>query len=127
MGNDCGPAMAAEVLDEATVAGMQEFGKDPGRIFQELAAAFLEEAPRLLAEIEQAGSLCERDDGARVVHMLNGISSLMGATRLAKACEVAERAVRNEDPKGSEDAVELLGYETGRALSAVEELLRGSR
>jgi HPt (histidine-containing phosphotransfer) domain-containing protein len=123
MDDSRGPTMVADVLNEEIVDGIRAFGKVPGRLLQEMAASFLKEVPRLLAGIDQAGSLCEFGDACEMVHMLNGISSLIGAERTAKACEAVQRAVLREDPKGRKDALELLNYETGQALSAVERLI----
>ena len=71
---------------------------------RELAASFLESAPRCLAGIALALQAGDPRDIAVEAHGLNGISRTIGAEKLASTCRALEEAGRRGDLDGAQDA-----------------------
>src|SRR3954452_1786228 len=74
------PDMAAPVIDQATFANLQEAaGAD---FVAELVDTFLEEAPRMLAELRHAQADASAERFRRAAHSLKSNSNTFGAVGL---------------------------------------------
>jgi HPt (histidine-containing phosphotransfer) domain-containing protein len=74
--------MSGTIIDQATFAELQETaGAD---FVDELVAAFLEEAPQMLADLRDAQSAASADRFRRAAHSLKSNSNTFGALRLGE-------------------------------------------
>jgi CheY-like chemotaxis protein len=84
------PTMDSAVLDEM----LRQFGAENLPMIQELIAIYLDNAPKLLAEMESALAAASAKDLMRAAHTLKSSSASVGAMRLsvlAKSIELAAR------------------------------------
>ena len=111
--------MSENIIDPATFAELQETaGAD---FVDELVAAFLEEAPRMFAELRNAQSAASADRFRRAAHSLKSNSNTFGAHRLGEMA-------RNLELGGmiSEVApLDALDAEYSRVASALKGLCNG--
>ena len=118
------PEQAAEVLDKEkleelkTVVGGQEF-------FVELLEAFLEDAPQLVAELQQG--LVERDSAVlmRAAHSLKSNSADFGAVNLSDLCRELEAIGRADSLDGAAPLVARVGTEFDIVRDALERIRNG--
>ena len=78
-------ALPDDVLDQAMVAALRAFGREPGKLLRELAEAFVVEALSLMADIERAVDGDDFEAAARSAHRMKGASGHIGAFRVAAA------------------------------------------
>lgn len=64
---------------------------------------YLEDAPRLIDEIEAAGRRSDLDNVHRLAHSLKSSSGIFGARALAALCYEIEQRVAGGQPVGEED------------------------
>ena len=115
------PALGIPVaLDTALLDELVEFtGPDTGRIIQ----VFLEDAPRLIAELEAASAAPDLEAMRAAAHSLKSSSANLGALALsaaAKRIELGAREARLERPAV---AVALVIAEFARARVALQDYL----
>lgn len=92
---------------------------------RELAASFLESAPRCLGVIEDAVRHGDAPTLANEAHGLKGISRTIGAGDLADACQALEDAAHRGDLKEAEVEIRRIGdaWEVVRAaLESFDEI-----
>jgi PAS domain S-box-containing protein len=90
---------------------------------RELAASFLESAPRCLDGIRDALAAADPDRVAVEAHGLKGISRTIGADELADACDALERSARDADLRGAEPLAARVDAAWGRVRAALEPLV----
>jgi len=84
-----------ETIDHSVVAGLSEtVGED---FLEELIVTFLEEAPELFNEMEQALSAGDTDTFRRSAHSLKTNANTFGATELAEQAKELEYMAREND------------------------------
>jgi CheY-like chemotaxis protein len=119
-----GPASSADRLLaalEAACDGDAEFARD-------LAASFLESAPRCIEGIHDALAAADPDRLAYEAHGLKGISRTIGAVELADVCQSLERAARDANPRVADDLAARVDAAWAHARAALEPLVEaGSR
>lgn len=100
------------VLDLDVIAELRELGgdDDPGLLL-ELIETFIEDAPRLLAEMERAFEDSDLERMERAAHTLKSSSASMGGLVLCGVCSEMEAAAREGD-------TQVYQLETARCRSA---------
>jgi PAS domain S-box-containing protein len=90
---------------------------------RELAASFLDSAPRCLDGIRDAIAVADPDRVAAEAHGLKGISRTIGADELAEACMNLEVAARDADLRKIEGLATRVEAAWGRVRAALESLV----
>jgi CheY-like chemotaxis protein len=90
---------------------------------REIAASFLESAPRCLDGIRDAMDADDADRLVAAAHGLNGISRTIGAIELADACKALERLARDADLRGAGAIAERVDAAWARLRAALEPLV----
>jgi HPt (histidine-containing phosphotransfer) domain-containing protein len=112
--------MSEVVIDQATFAGLTDLvGED---FIGELTETFFEEAPTLLAEMNQALDDGDADAFRRAAHSLKSNSESFGATRLAtlaRELEAMGREGRLDQARPKMPLLESTYEETAQALKAL--------
>jgi HPt (histidine-containing phosphotransfer) domain-containing protein len=115
------PVADAPVLDAVMIAALGAFGREPGRLLEDMLRAYLVEAPALLGEITAAALQGDAAIG-RAVHRLRGASGFVGASRVTGACNDLER-VGPHDREGARGALGAVRDEVERAVGAARQLV----
>ncbi len=111
--------MTPPTIDPVTFEELQDTaGAD---FVVELVAAFLEEAPAMLAELSSAQAAQEAERFRRAAHSLKSNSHTFGATRLGEMARALELGGLAADS----GALDELATEYARVAAALEELVRG--
>ncbi len=111
--------MNPPTIDPATFEELQETaGAD---FVVELVAAFLEEAPGMLAELSNAQTAQDAERFRRAAHSLKSNSQTFGATRLGTMARELELGGLAADAA----PLDALAAEYARVAAALEELVRG--
>lgn len=112
------------VLDEATIAQLFEaVGSDPA-FLDELAAAYLADAPEQLAAARAAIAAGSVDDLIRPAHTLKSSSATLGATKLAGLARELEQGARGGSLDGAEAGLMAAEAEFARVSTAIAERRR---
>ena len=87
------------LLDEKILADLRSLNQ-PGKpdFLKQLTDLFLEDSKLLMDQIHSASDTGEWESLRKTVHSLKGISSNLGAARLAKTCGLVETCLRNNLP-----------------------------
>ncbi len=107
------------------LAGLMDICGGDDAFARELAASFLESAPRCLGVIEDAVRHGDAPTLANEAHGLKGISRTIGAGDLADACQALEDAAHRGDLKEAEVEIRRIGdaWEVVRAaLESFDEI-----
>ncbi|TMN18084.1 hybrid sensor histidine kinase/response regulator [Pseudoxanthomonas sp. X-1] len=115
------PALGAPVvLDSALLDELTEFtGPDTARIIQ----VFLEDAPRLIAELEAASTAPDLEAMRAAAHSLKSSSANLGAMALSAAAKRVELGAREARLERPAVAVALVIAEFARARVALQDYL----
>lgn len=112
--------MSDATIDRATYAELQDTaGAD---FVRELVQTFLEEAPIMLQELQEALAAGEADAFRRAAHSLKSNSLTFGA--LALAAMAREHELGGLDAARRPNALDALAAEYGRVAEALAELSR---
>ena len=112
--------MSEAMIDRATFEGLTELVGDD--FISELVETFFEEAPGLLAEMEQALDGNDADSFRRAAHSLKSNGNSFGATRLAglaRELETLGRDGRLEEAGPRMPQLQSTYEETAQALKAL--------
>jgi HPt (histidine-containing phosphotransfer) domain-containing protein len=102
-------AEASQVYDPAPVARLLDaFGDDGPALITDLTAAFLAEAPKLLAALQTGLDSGHADEVRRAAHTLKSNGATLGAPRFATACAAVEDAARDGDLVSAERLADTL-------------------
>lgn len=110
-----------DVIDASVLAKLYRL--DPAgqpHFVKALIAQFLEDAPRVRAELEAAARRKDPEALWRTAHSLRADSATMGAHEVAAACAALERLGRSGTTLGSLELLEVLDATLGRAKAALE-------
>jgi HPt (histidine-containing phosphotransfer) domain-containing protein len=111
--------MTDPVIDEAAFANLVAMtGED---FIGELVAAYVEEAPPLLAEMERALAAGQAEDFARAAHSLKSSSASLGALGFSEQARQMEGLGRSGDLAGAGERMELFVAEYARVERALKE------
>ncbi len=115
--------MDESVIDKAVY---EELRDTAGAEFvAELVGTFLEEAPRMLAELRGARVENHAERFRRAAHSLKSNSNTFGALKLAALARELELKGLDANPAGDVDALAALDAEYARAAAALKDLRRG--
>lgn len=111
--------MSDQVIDRVV---FNELRSELGQEFAaELVTTFLDEAPKMLADLKQAAAAGNADDFRRAAHSIKSNASVFGASHLADLSRELEiSGLTGADPGCSKVAAELT-----RAQTALRRLLDG--
>jgi HPt (histidine-containing phosphotransfer) domain-containing protein len=105
------------VIDPATFAGLGEMAG--AEFVGELVDTFLEEAPRMLAELREAYAAHDAERFRRTAHSLKSNSNTFGATRLGIAARDLELNGIDQATPTSLDALDADYAQAAAALKAL--------
>jgi HPt (histidine-containing phosphotransfer) domain-containing protein len=115
--------MDESVIDTTVYAQLQE---SAGAEFAaELLDTFLEEAPRILAELHGARAANHVDRFRRAAHSLKTNANTFGALRLGALARELELKGLDPVPAAEGDALAALEVEYARAAAALKDLRHG--
>jgi len=89
------------------------------KLLKRLAETMLEDAPRMLAALQQAMTKGYLEGIAREAHKLRGASGVIRAHRAAELAGSAEHAAQSGDLAGAQQAVSSLAVEINRLLATL--------
>lgn len=113
----------SSVLDMAVVEALRGLDADgEDELFTELVSLFVDDAARLVAQIEAALSTGDAATLERSAHTLKSSSASLGAARLSEVCFELEKRGRARDLEGAGSLVQETGEAYRRACRALESL-----
>lgn len=116
-----------EVLDAEIIGRLESLGEAIGEDFLgELAALFLADAERQIAELRQALADADGDSVARLAHSLKGSSANLGASHLASVCASVETAGGADHLLVCGLLIDAMEAELGRVRAALGAQIRTS-
>jgi len=115
--------MDDSVIDQAVYAELEDTAS--AEFVAELVDTFLEEAPRMLAEIRGARAENNAERFRRAAHSLKSNSNTFGALRLAALARELELKGLDADPARDTGALATLEAEYARAAAALKHLRDG--
>jgi HPt (histidine-containing phosphotransfer) domain-containing protein len=118
------PEPSVAILDDHVISALRSFGRPAGRLLAEMVAAFVDEAPTLMAEIESSESHGTCADVARAAHKLKGVCGHIGAVRVALASAHVEDLAGKGDRQGLTSAIAATRRELEPAFKAVLRVTR---
>jgi signal transduction histidine kinase/CheY-like chemotaxis protein/HPt (histidine-containing phosphotransfer) domain-containing protein len=96
-------APAEPTLDPAALEALAgQFRTDNPQLVEELIRIYLENAPKLLGDMDRALAAGEGNNLMRAAHTLKSSSASLGAMRLSGLSKAIEMAVRNDRQEGME-------------------------
>ena len=107
-------------IDPATFKGLQDAAGAP--FVAELVDTFLEEAPRMLKDLEASLAARDAERFRRAAHSLKSNSHTFGALRLATLAKELELGGLDHAASGEPPALVSLSQEYARVAAALEEL-----
>ncbi|MCA0873912.1 Hpt domain-containing protein [Seohaeicola saemankumensis] len=115
--------MTDTLIDAEVFAELQE---TTGEEFAaELLTTFLDEAPRMIAELKTAADQQDQDGIRRAAHSLKSNANVFGATALAQIAKDIELNGLAPGPLTENAVLEAFDVEFARTSSALEALLDG--
>ena len=114
------PKLPEPIIDPATFAALGEMAG--AEFVTELVDTFLEEAPRMLAELRDAWARQDAEPFRRAAHSLKSNSNTFGATRLGAQAKDLELGGL---PSATPAALDALDAEYARAAAALKALCDG--
>ena len=111
--------MSAATIDSATFAQLQETAG--AEFVAELVTTFLEEAPRMLAELRSAQAAASAERFRRAAHSLKSNSNTFGALRLGEMAREQELGGLSTDAA----PLDALDTEYARVAAALKALCNG--
>lgn len=111
-----------EVFDRGQA--MEATCGDP-ELLKEIVGIFLEDCPRMVADLEHAIDASDTEAARRAAHTLKGSVSVLGAKALAAAAKEAEDAARAGDVDAAAAAFARVEEEANRLVPVLKELLAG--
>jgi HPt (histidine-containing phosphotransfer) domain-containing protein len=115
--------MDESVIDKTVYAQLQETAGP--EFAAELMDTFLEEAPRMLAELRSARAENHAERFRRAAHSFKSNSNTFGALRLATMARELELKGLDSNPSRDKAALAALEAEYARAATALKELRHG--
>ncbi len=119
--------IGARTLDADAVRALYELLGEDRKALEEIVDAFLDEAPKRLAELRRG---VDEDDSAvagRAAHTLKSNGGTFGAVELVSLCRRLEEAARANDLAGSADllhAVDVQWTRVSKELTALRDARR---
>jgi CheY-like chemotaxis protein/HPt (histidine-containing phosphotransfer) domain-containing protein len=134
--DDCGPVAAPpapapetggrrEAIDRKVLDGLREDLGTSGVLHQVLTA-FVDRAPVVLADLEDAAARGDREALAAAAHTFKGTSATLGARALSEQCAELERLARAGSLEDLPARVDALAAEVARASKAFRAEIAGA-
>jgi signal transduction histidine kinase/DNA-binding response OmpR family regulator/HPt (histidine-containing phosphotransfer) domain-containing protein len=118
------PALEAAALDPAALQGLLSLVGGEFASLAELIASFLDEAPRLLAELDQSVASGDAAGVRRVAHSLKSNGADFGAATFAALCRELEMMGKDGRLDGAADLAARLGAEYVKVAAALQAVRR---
>lgn len=116
--------MPAPILDSESLDNLRALDPDGGDVFlREVAAIFLEDTPKRIAELDQSLAAGDTATFIRAAHSIKGSSANLGAMALRAVAEQIEHQGKKEGLAGVAPLIPGLKTEFDRARTALNELL----
>jgi HPt (histidine-containing phosphotransfer) domain-containing protein len=112
-----------ETIDGATFNELRETAG--AEFVTELVDTFLEEAPRMLADLRRARGDADKDRFRRAAHSIKSNSATFGAQELASLARSLELNGLAADPARDLEAISALDAAYARAAAALKGLCNG--
>jgi HPt (histidine-containing phosphotransfer) domain-containing protein len=112
-----------ETIDTATFNELRETAGP--EFVTELVDTFLEEAPRMLADLKSARDAADADRFRRAAHSIKSNASTFGALELASLARALELGGLAADPARDVEAMAALDAAYGRAAAALKGMSHG--
>jgi signal transduction histidine kinase/CheY-like chemotaxis protein len=133
---DCGPVAAppasgpeaegrGEALDREALDGLREDLGDAG-VLRQVLTAFVDRAPVVLANLEDAAACGDRETLAAAAHTFKGTSATLGARALSEQCAELERLARAGSLEDVRGRLHALATEVERASQALRAEIAGA-
>lgn len=107
-------------VDTATMRKlMGDIGGEPA-VMQELIDTFLDEAPRLVHQLEGSLQASDRRLLNRIAHSLKSTSATFGANDLSRLCRDLEKASEEQWPADAPSRVQAVVAEWGRVRAELQ-------
>lgn len=114
---------AQPTVDAATFKALQEAaGAD---FVADLVRTFVDEAPRMIAELRSALAAGDAERFRRAAHSLKSNGNTFGATALGTLARELELSARERTAAGDAAPIEALAREFTRVAARLEEMSRG--
>jgi signal transduction histidine kinase/DNA-binding response OmpR family regulator/HPt (histidine-containing phosphotransfer) domain-containing protein len=113
------PAPEVGALDPAALQGLLSLVGGEFASLAELIASFLDEAPRLLAELDQSVASGDAAGVRRVAHSLKSNGADFGAVAFAGLCRELEMMGKGGELSGAADLAARLGAEYAKVAAAL--------
>jgi HPt (histidine-containing phosphotransfer) domain-containing protein len=107
-------------LEADTVKGLLDLGGE--EFLGEVIAAFLEDAPALVAALRASREQGNAEELRRSAHSLKSNGQIFGATRFADLCRELEERAKRSELDGASDLVNRIEQEYGALESALVDL-----
>jgi PAS domain S-box-containing protein len=110
-------------LDPQALSNLRQMIDDDPTYLAELVNMFLTDAPRLLAQMQQAITAANAADLTLAAHTLKGLAANFGATQLARRCKELEMQDRQGTLARAIEQVQQAHYEYEQVVPALKALL----
>jgi CheY-like chemotaxis protein len=121
------PAPEASTLDPAALQGLLSLVGGEFASLAELIASFLDEAPRLLAELDQSVASGDAAGVRRVAHSLKSNGADFGAVAFTALCREMEAMGKDGELAGAGDLAARLGAEYVKVAAALQSVQHEGR
>jgi two-component system, sensor histidine kinase and response regulator len=109
------------IIDETMIDNIRSLA--PGdSLLRQVLAAYLESAPKLLAEFGTALATAESERAHRAIHTLKSSSANVGAAQLAETCKAVESQLRAGELGAAREASSTVQADYDRAAAALRAL-----
>jgi len=120
------PANGGSPLDLCYIDSIRMLDPDGRkRVLQMVVTKFIEETPRLIADIRHAASVSDMEGLYRHAHYLKSSSANLGAVKLAEQCKILESIGRNKSTIEDATLLTRLESEYGAVSTALAALVQG--
>lgn len=114
----------SDILDQTALDALDEVTGGDSEFLAELVYTFLEDAPVLLSDLQQAIEGGDASEVRRLAHSLKGNGRDFGAKVFAGLCEKLEKRAANDDLDSAEDMFYEIEAEFPRVQHALEAYIR---
>ncbi|NOZ62352.1 MAG: PAS domain S-box protein [Calditrichaeota bacterium] len=111
-----------EVIVQSALDELKSFDED-GAFLKEMIQIYLEETPKLLAQLTESMKLKKKEEFTRAAHTLKSSSANLGAMALSEMNKKLEKKGREGDIDGVSEEVEEVKAEFARVKAALEKFL----
>jgi two-component system sensor histidine kinase/response regulator len=107
-------------LDDAALRSLRELGGDD--FLGEVIAAFLADAPELMATLRRSLEDANNEELRRAAHTLKSNGATLGAEEFTERCRTLEQRAKDGDLDGAAELVEQIEQDYGQLEEALSAL-----